>query len=132
MKYRQMLVSPDLEVLVPRELYRQLSGKYDRLYTDRAVPASIGARPMVVCHREGGLSKGPFLDQARLAVDVYANTEKQANNLVLDARAVIDAMAGHDPVVSTSTTGPAPVINASKGPHRRFYADVVIRKEQAK
>lgn len=123
-----MLVAPDVELLFPKLVYDALKGKYPGLYTDRAAPADLGGRPTVVCHREGGLSKNSLLDQARVAVDVYASTEKVANALALDARGVFEAAQGHAPVIRVTATGPSPITESGKGPQRRFYADALIRK----
>ena len=94
--------------------------------TDRAAPADLDGRPVVVIHREGGLSKGHLLDQARVAVDVFAPTERMANELALDARGVLESLRGHDPVIEVTATGPAPMTGST--PRRRFYADALIRK----
>lgn len=123
-----MMVSPDVEAILPAVVYQALATKYPRLYTDRAAPADISGRPVVVIHREGGVSKNRFLDQARVAVDVYAPTEKLANDLALDARGVLEDLRGHEPVIEITATGPAPITGAGKGPQRRFYADALIRK----
>lgn len=123
------LVTPDLELILPGRVFDRLKTKYARLFTSRAAPADLGGRPVVVLHQEGGLSKNRLLDQVRIAVDVYAATESQANSLALDARAVLEAQQGHDPVISIETTGPSVITDSGKGPQRRFYADVLTRRK---
>ena len=122
------LSAPDVERIFPRKIYEALSVKYPRLFTDRAAPANLDGRPVVVCYRQGGLSKGLLFDQPRLAVDVYAPTELMVNDLARDVRAVIESLRGHDPVITVTATGPSPIEGQGRGPQRRFYADALTRK----
>ena len=124
-----VLVAPDLELILPGKVYNALRPKYPRLMTDRAAPADLGGRPIVVLHREGGLSHGQLLDQARIAVDVYASTDATVNRLSADVRGVLESLQGHNPIIKVDATGPSPIVGAV--PQRRFYADVLMRKVPA-
>lgn len=128
------LVPPDLEAILPGIVYTALQGKYSRLFTDRAAPADLAGRPVVVLQYAGGPG-GAFpndvRDWARMSVDIYAPTEKQANDLSRDVRAVLEEQGGHSPIIEVSTTVPLPITVANRGPQRQFYAEVLSRKALA-
>lgn len=123
-----ILVTPDLEAIVPKLIYTLLSGQYPGLFTGRAAPADLGERPIATFRREGGLSKNRLLDQARLAVDIYARSDRAANELARDVRGALESLQGHAPIISVETSGPVPLLETGKGPHRQLFADVLVRK----
>lgn len=124
-------VTPDLEALVPGLVYDALKAKYTRLFTDRAAPADLAGRPIVIIQHAGGMSINLLVDHARLSVDVYAPTERMANGLAADVRGVLESLEYQHPILGVSTTGPVPITVANRGPQRQFYAELKVRKERA-
>lgn len=126
-----MLVTPDLETILPGLVYNALKTKYPGLFTTRSAPSDVTSRPVVVLQYAGGGPRNKLLDDINVSVDVYATSEKQANDLSRDVRGVLDSLMGHSPIIEISTTVPVPITVDNRGPQRQFYAQVLTRKARA-
>lgn len=82
---------------------------------------------MVTVRRDGG-GRGRILEQPRLGINVWADTEKDANDLARLVASLLAASPDGDPVTSaTITSGPYSIQDESRSERRYFTAELVAR-----
>lgn len=117
----------DIEQVLPSQLRLALASQWPSLYTSRTVPAD--RRPyMVTVRRDGGTGPDRFRDAARVAVNVYAPTELDANRLASDVRTAIEGMDRGRPFKRVGVSGPS-TIPDTQSPQRYLTAEIYYRKE---
>lgn len=83
---------------------------------------------MVVVRRDGGPRSSLVVDQARLTVRVWAETEKQCADLSGVVRALIGAALNDDAVRNVrESAGPSPIPDESGQPCRLMSFDIALK-----
>ena len=122
-----LLVAPDAELVAIGVIRAALArSRWAGTVVARDRPSS-GAR-VVTVQRAGGGGRG-LLDEARLLLNVWANSEKDVADLSADVRAALEAARGHDPVIRCTVTGPTAVPETGVPPNRFMTAVMTLRKE---
>ncbi len=125
-----MITTPDLERILPALIFSALSHAWPGLYVSRARPHD--PRDYVVTvQRSGGSPKSAVLDQVRIAVNTWAPTEVEANDLAEQVRGVIEAQRGHAPIIRAEASGPSAINAKAEPPQRFFYADIITRRSSS-
>ena len=98
------------------------------------VPAETVADPWPVSGRlvtvrdDGGSRVGPVTRRTLLAVNVWADTEKNTADLAALVVALLEDAAGSGPVVAhDNTSGPVEVVEESTRPRRYASVDIIVR-----
>lgn len=126
----------DVELLVTGNLRTALAARSepytDGVYVSISSPAdpSTGGPDtparMVTVRRDGGPRLDVVRDQARIAVNVWAATEQDCNDLARMVAALVWAMPDGDPVLRVDqTSGPQTV--PDDRPHKYMTFDLLIR-----
>ncbi|WP_269304924.1 hypothetical protein [Aeromicrobium sp. HA] len=97
------------------------------VHVDTSMPDKRPKRA-VICRRDGGPRLDSARESARLAVQVWAGTEQDVNDLTCLVRALIWAAPNGDPVVRVDdSAGPSTIVDESKQPGRYMTFDVIVR-----
>lgn len=126
---RQVITTPDLELVLPALIRAYLSPDWPDVYVGRTRPDT--PRPCVVTvQRSGGVSRSVVLDEVRVAVNVYAATDVDANRLAEAVRGYLESLSGTRPFVRVVATGPTPITGTAEPPRRYFYAELLTRRSE--
>lgn len=124
------VVFPDVELWTTTYLRAALAARpesYAAAHVDNKVPNPRRDR-MVIVRRDGGPRVSTVTEAARLAVRVWAPTEKAANDLSRLVRALLTVAADGNPVCRvTDLSGPVAVPDESGQPLRYFTLELTVR-----
>lgn len=128
---RPVVVFPDVEAWAVGYLQAALATRPEVYAADVHVSTSV-PKPrrdrMVVIRRDGGPRLDVVREAARLAVRVWAMTEKDAAGLTQLVRALLAASPGDGPARRyTEVAGPVSIADESGQPLRFFTAELIIR-----
>lgn len=98
----EVIVFPDVEDMLVAHLGAELSTRGDIATVHTAVPKERPGR-FVLVPRVGGTARNLVIDDATIATESWAATEKQAHDLCQLVRAIMRAMAGQ--VIGGVTVG---------------------------
>ena len=121
---------PDVELWAATYLRAALAARpesYAVAYVSNAVPSTRRDR-MVIVRRDGGPRVSVTTEAARLAVRVWAPTEKAATDLARLVRALLTVAADGNPVCRVADlSGPSAVPDESGQPLRYFVLELTVR-----
>ena len=125
-----LVVFPDIEAWLIDYLQAALDG-FDAEYT-RGVVVDIDTRKprparSVVIRRDGGPQLDRVRELARVAINVWADTDANATDLAQLVRALIVASPNGRPVLRATAPGPVAVPDESGQPLRYFVAELTVR-----
>jgi hypothetical protein len=124
------LMFPDTELWATNYLRAALAARSEPVVTGVKVSASVPnprAARMVVVRRDGGVARGVF-DHPRLAVRVWAGTERDAADLSRLVSALVFTAAGDGVCTNVvQLTGPTPVADESDQPLRYLLFELTMR-----
>lgn len=120
------LIFPDIDLLMTQEMRERLP---EGIYIGRKVPSEV-PDPAVILTRRGGDSFTRVVDRVRVAVNVYAGTDKQAGDLAREVRSHIHALSGEGVIKNCRTSGPAEVSTDTRLSRVYFNAEFTIRGKQ--
>lgn len=125
------ILFPDVELVFTDYLRTALAGRPEAyasgVFVSNAVPNPRRDR-MVIVRRDGGPRTSTTLEAARVAVRVWASTDRDANDLARLVRALLWAMPDGDPVTAVrDLSGPSAVPDASGQPLRFLTVEAVVR-----
>lgn len=128
------VIFPDVELWATGYLRTALAGRSESYasgaYVSNSVPSPRRDR-MAVVRRDGGPRLDATREAARLAVRVWAPTDKDATDLARLVAALLWAAPNGDPVLRVSQPmGVTPVADQSGQPLRYMIFEVVMRGEQ--
>lgn len=122
---------PDVPLWATTYLRSALSARSEAYATGVHVGTSMpDKRPKraVICRRDGGPRLDTARESARLAVQVWAGTEQDVNDLTRLVRALIWAAPNGDPVVRVDdSAGPSTFADDTGQPCRYMTFDVIVR-----
>lgn len=114
---------PDVELLLTGYLRQHLG---PAVYVGRKVPDQHEPR-MVTVRRQGGEAFSRFMDRARIGVNVWAPTDREANDLASTVRALLHKASGEGLIKNLRSQGPAEVDSDIPLPHRYFTAEFHVK-----
>jgi hypothetical protein len=128
------LVYPDIEMVLAGRYRAALAARAETyaqdVFVSNAIPgdAAGGRRPrMVIVRRDGG-AEGEARDQARVSVQVWATTEREATDLARLVAAVTRTFADGSPILRiVPQSGPTSVTDPSGQPLRYIVAEFHTR-----
>jgi metal-dependent amidase/aminoacylase/carboxypeptidase family protein len=113
------ILFPDVEIDLPALLRSVLADTYvGRDYAERPVVVTI--------RRQGGIRRNKVTETARVGVNVYAPSDKEANDLALRVRALIETLADTGSFGAVSTEGITEIKDENKA-RRYFVANIDLR-----
>ncbi len=124
------IVYPDAELVLTGRLRTELAARPE-LYAASAFVSNSVPNPrrdyMVIIRRDGG-PEGELRDQARISLQVWAKTEKDANDLARLVVALTKTFADGSPIVAVvPNSGPMAIPDESGQPLRYIVADFHTR-----
>jgi hypothetical protein len=132
----EVVLFDDIELVVTGALRTALAARAEP-YTDNVYVSNqtaldaVTGQPVthartVTIRRDGGPRLDVARDQARIGVNVWADTEQDCNDLARMVAALLWAMPDGDPILRVDqTTGPSVV--PDDRPHRYLTFDVLMR-----
>lgn len=122
-----ILVAPDIELVLTSRARTDLASLWPDLTVDREKPRADYPR-IITIQRVGGYSVPPTQDWQQVAVNVYAPTNGEANQLAADVAGWLASLAG-DLFIAVRVNGIGPVGGRSDPPRRYFTSECLTRKE---
>lgn len=114
------VIFDDVELLLTQRLREAgLTG-----YIGTEFPASTSHTQLVRVMREGGRRAGPITDKARVGVNVYAKTDKEATAHALHVRALIESFGDVRPFGRVGAQGISRIPSDTGYKQRYFIVDV--------
>lgn len=101
----------------------------DDVFVGRDVPKETRPK-MVTVRRQGGNDKNRVQETARIGVNVYAPTVKDANDLVALVRAYVTAAEGTDSIKRVRINGWSEIKDDTGLSRRYFTAELDVRGNQ--
>ena len=131
---RPVVIFPDVELLLTGFLRQQLSGRAEpyaaNVYVANAVPAERRDY-MVIVRRDGGPRLDLAREIARVGITVWALKEQDATDLARLIAALVWASPDGAPILkAVQTSGPSPVVDASRVPQRYLTFELTVRGTQ--
>jgi hypothetical protein len=121
------VVFPNVEAWAVAYLTASL-GARDEDYADATVDIVPSSAARIVTVRDDGGPRGDVTRSAAVAVNVWADTDADAADLVLLAVALLEQSPGNGPIVGyVSTAGPTRVPEESGRPHWFATVDLTVR-----
>jgi hypothetical protein len=126
-----IILFPDVELWASEYLRTALTGRGEPYaagaYVSNAVPATRRPR-MVIVRRDGGPRLDLIREAARLGVNVWAETDRDATDLARLVAALLWAAPDGNPVLRvTQNAGPTPVSDVSGKPIRYMTFELTVR-----
>lgn len=126
-----LVVTPNVELWASEYLTAALSGREEAYATgvevDIKLPSTLPDR-LVWVRRDGGPREDILHTSARLAVNVLATREQDADDLAAFVEGLLLSVRASSPVEAvTSLSGPSVVSDPSGRPRRFFTVEVLLR-----
>lgn len=126
---RPTVLWPDMEAWATDYLRTRLAARAEPyasgVTVGTRVPTTMPARMVTV--RDDGGSRGDVTRPTTLGVNVWAATDADCSDLTRLVLALLEASAGHGPVVACGgTNGPFPVPEDSGKPHRYLSVTLTV------
>lgn len=113
------VIFADVEMLLAQRLREKNLGGY----IGRVFPTSTHTHVIRV-FREGGRRKNQLVETARVGVSVFAKTDKEATDLALKVRALIESFGDVRPFGRVTAQGVTEIPNDTGYKQRYFIVDV--------
>lgn len=119
-----MKFSEDYDIVLPNIIRDGLSLKWRGTFVGRSMPEATRS-PAVLIQRNGGPFLDHLRDQAHVSVNIYGRTEKEANDLAIEVRGILEDQ-NRRAFKRVEVSGPAPV---NDSPLQRYmYVDLIGRR----
>ena len=126
-----IIVFPDVELWATEYLRFVLSARPEPytngVYVSNTIPGTRRPR-MVIVRRDGGPRLDLVREAARLGVQVWSETDRDATDLARLTAALLWAAPNGDPILRvTQSAGPTPVADLSGKPIRYMTFELTVR-----
>lgn len=126
-----LIVFPDVELWATGYLRAQLDAREETYAQGVKVGVEVpNPRParFVTVRRDGGPRLDVIREAARLSVNVWASTTKDASDLAALVRAILGASAGEGPILrARELSGPSPIADESKQSRMFLVVELTVR-----